>query len=379
MYLEKLKLTNYRNYQLVDEKFSPKFNILFGRNAQGKTNLLEAIYYLSTGRSYRPVRDCQLIRWDKDFFVIDSFFCNERGTNRLEIKYSNSDGIRPSEKEIHINGVLKKKTAEWLGRFNSVLFAPEDLYIVKGSPAERRRLIDDDISQISPLYYQKIQRYTRILNQRNHLLRRICAHKANYDELQVWNHQFCETGAQIIAKRLQVLEKLTPLTRLMHRKLTGGEENLEIRYMYGRRTELRTQQGNVPELEEMLLAEAMKQQKEEIIRGGTLFGPHRDDYAILLNGADLKAYGSQGQHRTAVLAVKLAELEFFKAETGEYPVLLLDDVLSELDEKRRERLVGTLMDKDIQCFITTTEELAPDQRMNNAARFFIRQGKMFLE
>ncbi|PKM88291.1 MAG: DNA replication/repair protein RecF [Firmicutes bacterium HGW-Firmicutes-12] len=369
MYIENFKLIKYRNYDYIDENFSKNFNILIGLNAQGKTNLLEAIYYLSTGKSYRPVRDNDLIKWNSNFFNINGIFCNCIGKIQLEIIYKNTDIVN---KEVRINGIKKNKISELLGNFTSVLFAPEDLYIIKGSPADRRRLLDNDIAQVSPVYFIKMQKYNRILNQRNSLLRKICKNRGSIDELEIWNQQFIELSKDIIQRRLKVLEKLVPLTRLMQRKLTNGEENLEIKYLFSKKEEIKSNN----DIDELLNAEYENLRKEEIIRGITLFGPHRDDYSILLNGMNLKSFGSQGQHRTAVLAIKLAELEFFKAETGEYPVLLLDDVLSELDKNRREHLIQTIKNKEIQCFITTTENLTVELDNSSAKRFNINQGKL---
>jgi len=369
LYLENLRLINYRNYEFLKENFSKNFNILVGLNAQGKTNLLESIYYLSTGRSYRPVRDLQLIRMNNDFFKIDGTFSNSSGQIQIEINFKNTDIVT---KEVKINGVVKNKISELLGIFNSVLFAPEDLYIIKGSPAERRKLIDSDIAQVSPVYFTKIQKYARILNQRNHLLRNFNRNKGSLEELQIWDQQFIEVSKEIIQRRLKVLEKLVPLTRLMQRKLTDGKENIEIKYLFSKREEIKSSSN----IEELLFLEGERLKKEEIARGITLFGPHRDDFSILLNGMNLKYFGSQGQHRTAVLAIKLAELEFFKAETGEYPVLLLDDVLSELDQNRREHLIQTIKNKEIQCFITTTEELPIGLDNCSVTRFNIEQGKL---
>lgn len=371
MYLESIKLINYRNYEDISQTFAPSFNILVGMNAQGKTNLIEAIYYLSTGRAYRPARDAQLVRWNSDFFVIAGKATNKNGSIDLEIRFRNS---LVTSKEIRINGVKKNRVSELLGIFTSVLFAPEDINIIKGAPGERRRIIDNDIAQVSPAYYLNLQKYARILNQRNSLLKKITtAKKGTREELEVWNEQYIAASEEIIKKRLQGLEKLGPLTRLMQRKLTGGKENLEIKYLLDKRIEVKDKE-NLSLLLKTLLD---KYREEEIIRGQSLWGPHRDDFSILLNGSNLKFYGSQGQHRTAVLALKLAELEFFKAETGEYPVLLLDDVLSELDENRREYLVDTIKNKDIQCFISTTEEFPEKLKITGEKRIIINGGQLF--
>ena len=372
MYIQKLRLDNYRNYETLETVFSPHVNIFTGANAQGKTNLLEAIYYLATGKAYRPVRDMHLIQWNCSFFRISGEIANKQGASKLDIVVR-ADGI--NSKEIRINGIKINKMSELLGNFTAVLFAPEDLNIVKGPPGERRRLLDNDISQASPGYFVKLQQYNRILSQRNHLLKRMQqTRRAGNGELGIWNMQLLNSSIEIIKKRMCFLEKLTPLTRLMHRKLTDGQENVEIKYLLNRTQEIK----NDAHIQTMLETEMDKNMKEEINRGVTLWGPHRDDLLFILNGNDLKNCGSQGQHRTAALAVKLAEIEYIKAEAGEFPVLLLDDVLSELDKYRRKQLIGTIFEKIIQCFITATERPSMDiKAASQLKEFEIRQGKVF--
>lgn len=366
--MQKLKLLNYRNYLLLNTDFSPQVNLLVGMNAQGKTNLLEGIYYLATGKAYRPAKDSQLIKWDSEFFRILGEVINKNGKNKIDVLYRQ---VSQAPKEIKINGLKIAKSGELLGNLTSVLFAPEDLYIIKGSPGERRRLIDNDISQVSPGYYIRIQRFNRILNQRNHLLKRLKEKKNGLNELNIWDQQYLELSKEIIEKRINVLEKITPLTRLMQRKLTEGTENLEIKYLLNREKEVKRGDN----IQKLLYEEMDKYKKEELIKGISLWGPHRDDLLFLLNGNDLRCFGSQGQHRSSVLAVKLAELEFFRGETGEYPVLLLDDVMSELDYSRRELLMKTIQEKGIQCFITTTEDLDGSFEINTSVkRFMIKQG-----
>lgn len=372
MYLQKLELTNYRNYEKINNDFSSQINIFCGLNAQGKTNLLEAIYYLSTGKSYRPVRDMQLVKWNNSTFCIRGEVKNKYGLVGLEVLYDNR---RENSKEVRVNGVKISKITELLGHLTSVLFAPEDLAIIKGKPGERRKILDNSILQVNPGCYREFQQYTRLLNQRNHFLKNMYPRYKGSDELEIWNQQFIDVGAEIIKKRLQVLEKLTPLTRLMNRRLTNYQDNLEIKYVFNKKTEIKKGDN----IRNKLLDEMEQYRSEEIKRGMTLWGPHRDDILIVLNGNDLKFYGSQGQHRTAVLAVKLAEVEFIKAETGEFPVLLLDDVLSELDQHRREYLLDTILSKEIQCFITTTEENLSfnfNNKKTAVRRFYINNGKI---
>ncbi|MFY9173958.1 MAG: DNA replication/repair protein RecF [Peptococcia bacterium] len=368
MYLERLILQKYRNYEFLDQIFKAQVNILIGLNAQGKTNLLEAVYYLTGGKTYRAARDQQLKNWDAPYFIVKGILQNKLGQKEIEIRYRED---RPSSKEIRINGVTIRKTSELFGQLTAVLFAPEDLSMIKGAPAERRRLLDYDISQVSPIYYSKLQKHNRLLNQRNHLLKRHWEKRRQLAELEVWNEQYLQACVDIVNKRVQALEKLAPLARLMQRRLTAGQESIEIKYMLCRKYEVK----KVEEIRELLIKEMNSMEEEEIRRGLTLWGPQRDDLKILVNGTDLKLFGSQGQHRTAVLAIKLAELEFFKAETGEYPILLLDDVLSELDQKRREQLIDTIRDRNIQCFITTTEDLEFNKdEQTTVQKYYIRQG-----
>lgn len=371
MYLEKLALLNYRNYESLNINFAAQINILLGSNAQGKTNLIEAIYYLAIGRAYRAVRESQLIKWGQQHFTIAGEVNSKIGKNGMKIIFRDQNTVSPASKQIEVNGIKIRKMADFFGNLTAVLFAPEDLYIVKGAPAERRKLLDNDISQVSPGYYIKLQQYNKILTQRNHLLKRIAKREKGFEELEIWNMQFVEISASIVQKRLQVLEKLTPLTRLMQRKLTGGQENLEFKYLFNRQQELK----NGDDIKEALNDELKRVRNDEIIRGITLCGPHRDDLLLTLNNTNLKSYGSQGQHRTAVLAIKLAELEFFKGESGEYPLLLLDDVLSELDRERREHLIKIIQEKAIQCFITTAEDVNFLWKNNkNVASFYVKHG-----
>ena len=378
MYLEKLSLSNYRNYESLIKNFSAQINVLKGANAQGKTNLLEAIYYLAIGKAYRSIREDQLIKWGNDRFLIRGQVRNKAGQINLEVNFQDQQQtgkfpLSKVKKEINVNGIKIRRMADFLGNLTAVLFAPENLNIVKGAPLERRKLLDNDISQVSPGYFLKLQQYNKILRQRNHLLRRIAESRRGLEDLEIWDIQLKAAGESIIKKRLEVLEKLTPLTRLMQRKITGGKENLEFKYFFNRKWEVK----NGYDINDLFTQEIKRVRKEELIRGQTLWGPHRDDFLLTVNGINLKLYGSQGQNRTAVLAIKLAELEFFKGESGEYPLLLLDDVLSELDRERREHLLNIIQNKAIQCFITTTEDVDlfwGNRNKCNSASFDVEAG-----
>ncbi|HHY06065.1 MAG TPA: DNA replication/repair protein RecF [Clostridia bacterium] len=374
MYLEKISLTNYRNYESLEINFSEQINLFRGPNAQGKTNLLEAIYYLAIGRAYRPIREDQLIKWGHNHCLLKGEVKNKIGRVNLEVilcDLEQAQKLKRAKKEIKVNGLKIRRMTDFFGNLTAVLFAPENLNIVKGAPSARRKLLDNDISQVSPSYYLQLQKYNQILKQRNFLLKKIRKSGRDYAELEIWDLQLKKVGEKIIQKRLEVLEKLTPLTRLMQRKLTGGRENLEFRYFLNRETEIKKGAN----LKSIINEEFAKVKEKELERGITLWGPHRDDFLLTVNGINLKLYGSQGQHRTAVLAIKLAELEFFKSESGEYPLLLLDDVLSELDQERREYLLEIILSKAIQCFITTTEDVSSFfKNDDNFTSFYVQNG-----
>jgi DNA replication and repair protein RecF len=372
MLLQSLNLKNYRNYQEFSCDFSPSLNVFQGPNAQGKTNLIESIYYLSIGKSYRPVKEDQLIRWEQKSFFVSGKIKNKLGVLSMDVSF---DRMAKPARQICVEGLKVVRSSDILGNLNSVLFAPEDLFMIKGSPQERRSFLDYDISQISSSYFLELQKYRRLLFQRNHLLKQIHFGQCDKAGLSVWDEQLLTSASQIIHKRLQTLEKLSPLMRLTQRKLTEGAENIDIKYLLNRKRELKISDDIAAALKEI----QKEMFQEEIRQGMTLWGPHRDDLSIVVNGTDLKLYGSQGQHRTTVLALKLSELEFFRGESGEYPILLLDDVMSELDERRRNELIQFIQSKEIQCFITTTDSIGVFKKYEKETRVYqIQAGKIHL-
>lgn len=360
MQITQLDLVSYRNYRHQKVCFGPSLNLLTGNNAQGKTNLIEALYYFSIGRAYRSSREEQLVPWGENLFEIRAEFFGKQGKSNIEIKYC----LSPKKtKEFLLGGLPLQKKAQMSGLITSVLFAPENLTIVKGSPLERRRFLDYDLTQMSHLYASALVKYQRLLNQRNALLKKMryegISPRHSKSQMEIWNQQLIETGSQLIKKRLETLDKLNPLTRLMQRKISGGEENIELKYLYCQNKKIHS----ALDIKGLLSQSAEESWKEDLRLGSTQWGPHRDDFLLTYNGKDLKSYGSQGQQRSAVLALKLAELELFRGETGEYPLLLLDDVLSELDTNRQKMLVEIIQDKAIQCFITSTETSLFDASM----------------
>ncbi len=391
MLVERVYLKNYRNLKAVLLDFNSDLNIILGANGQGKTNLLEALYYLSTGKSHRTSRDIELINKDKE---VDKFVVQARIKKRDELMEKLAVAVSAREKIYRINDDRVERLADFLGRLNAVIFSPEDLKLVKGSPSQRRDFLDNEVSQVSPSYYEKLKRYEKILRQRNNLLKDIRAGRRKKGEmLAVFTEELTRTGSKIIAKRLEVVEKLKILARLQQRKLTENRENLKIEYELSFEESLSTSgssgssgsprgstDGNsnnarnfsrliadfegseedCKTLEKAFRQELNSNLETEIERGYTLAGPHRDDLCLTLNDFDVRKYGSQGQQRTVALALKLSELEFMKSEQGEYPVLLLDDVFSELDSLRRQAVVD-LIGSRIQTFITTTDkELVQD-------------------
>lgn len=343
MRVNRLILRDFRNYNKLAIEFSANVNIFIGENAQGKTNILEAIYLGAVGRSHRTNEDDDLVNWDQNSSNIEIFFNRQGVNNKIKFRIT-----KEQKKEITFNDFVIKPR-ELIGSLTAVLFSPEDLWLIKGAPALRRRFLDIEISQAVPAYYRHLLQYNRILNQRNNLLKKIRERKSTVDLLESWDTQLANNAVLIVNKRNEALKKLGMLANLMHRKITSSKENLTIGYYQSGAAENITQN-----LYEWYIEQLGKSRDIDIVRGSTSVGPHRDDIILNVNGKDLRNFGSQGQQRTGVLALKLAELEFLKSETGEYPVLLLDDVMSELDGKRREQLLAFIHER-IQTFITATD------------------------
>lgn len=347
MRAERLELYGFRNYQAQTVSLVPDINIFLGPNAQGKTNILEAFYYAALGHSHRTQSDGDLIGWQAAEARVRVDFLRLDVPNKVELFFP-----REKRRQAMLNG-QKVTTKGLIGALNVVFFSPEDLFIIKGAPQGRRRFLDMELSQASPSYYHQLSVYTRLLTQRNSLLKAIRERRSRRDQLLLWDEQLCQAAAAVVAKRRQAVERLTLLANLMQRRLSGGKENLQVFY------EIKANEAAPKVTEELVLwYNKMLRNVEEldILRGSTSIGPHRDDLVFSVNGVNLKAYGSQGQQRTGVLALKLAELEFLHGETGEYPLLLLDDVMSELDRWRRSELLNFISRKHIQTLITATDE-----------------------
>lgn len=345
LHMEKLALHHFRNYKILTLTLDRNLNVFFGANAQGKTNLLEAIVFVASGRSFRTKRETELIRWEAKACQVSALIARGESTEKLQLLLS-----REPAKKTYFSAGKPVKRAHYLGRLLTVLFTPEDLAIIKGAPQQRRNFLDELISKVSPVFEAELQRYSQILRQKNQLLRTYGEKIFASPELASWNEQLARQGAKIITRRLFVLRRLNLLARLAHRRLTQGEETLELTY---HSAVFLPEKNEEKEIEAALLAGMQEKSKQETKTKQTLVGPHRDEILPCINGVNARLYASQGQQRTAVLALKLAEMEFLKGESGEYPLLLLDDVFSELDSLRRKSLVEAI-DGRVQTFLTGT-------------------------
>ncbi|MEN8078967.1 DNA replication/repair protein RecF [Clostridioides difficile] len=336
MFIKRLQMLNYRNYNVLDINLGPHVNVFMGDNAQGKTNILEGIYYCAFARSHRTSKDRELINWNADNALLSVSVGKERLDKRIDISI-----LKDGKKAIQINKIKIKKIGELFGNFNVVMFSPEDLKIIKDSPGVRRKFIDMELCQLNPKYYYNLVQYNKVLNERNSILRN---RNINKDILDVYDMQLVEFGYNIIMERLEYIKKLNKYSDKIHSDITSGKEKIEFKY-----TSTIKDLENIKENFYSLLEKNRVRDSE---RGITTVGPHRDDFIVLINDIDTKSYGSQGQQRTAVLTIKFSSLKIIKELTGEHPVLLLDDVLSELDFSRKRYILSTI--GDIQTIITCT-------------------------
>ncbi|SET74891.1 DNA replication and repair protein RecF [Oceanobacillus limi] len=366
MHIEELKLKNYRNYDQLELSFDDKVNVIIGENAQGKTNLMEAIYLLAFTKSHRTPREKELIQWEKDFSKIEGRINKRNRTFPLEIVISTKG------KKAKLNRIEQKRLSDYIGSLNVVMFAPEDLSLVKGSPQIRRRFIDMELGQIQPTYIYHLGQYQKILKQRNHLLKQMQYRKTeDRTMLRVMTEQMVEHAAIILERRFSFLELLRKWATPIHRGISRDLETLEIRYSP---TIEVLEDANKEKIESIYLHKFQEMEEKEMERGTTLLGPHRDDLIFYVNDKDVQTYGSQGQQRTTALSMKLAEIELIHNEVGEYPILLLDDVLSELDDYRQSHLLNTIQGK-VQTFVSTTSvDGINHETLNKAELFSVMNG-----
>lgn len=334
MIIKSLELADYRNYEDLVIHFDRGTNILIGDNAQGKTNILEAIYVAATTKSHKGSKDSEMIRFDREEGHIRTILEKDGVSVRIDMHLRKN-----KSKGIAVDGNKLKKAADLLGLCNVVLFSPEDLSIIKDGPSERRRFVDMELCQLDSFYLYNLNNYNKIVNQRNKLLKDMIMNSSLQETLSIWDMQLVSFGSKMIERRILFVEQLNEIIYEIHKRLTGGREEIKIVY---------EPNVSIEDFESRLKGSQMRDIKAKI----TSVGPHRDDFCFMVDGIDIRRYGSQGQQRTAALSLKLAEIELVKKITGDTPILLLDDVLSELDCKRQNQLLGSI--EEIQTIITCT-------------------------
>lgn len=368
MRIKRLKVENFRNLEKLDIEFSDGVNIIYGNNAQGKTNIIEAIYIFSFGKSFRANRDIELLKFDKEYFVSNIEIMKK--DRELEMDFG-FDKIS-NKKMIKVNGVIQKKISDIIGKLNVVVFKPEDIKIVTDAPSVRRKYIDYLISSISKGYLENITKYKKVLEERNNLLKEIkiklkgnrVLEKNDEDFLDVYDKLLSKLNCEIYNERKRIIEKLNNYIYGIHLKLTENyinNEKLHIKYV-----------SNVEEDIQKMYNNLIKSRLNDINKGYTSFGIHRDDYIISINSLDVSIYGSQGQKKSSIISLKLSELKVIEEVIGEKPVLLLDDYMSELDERRRLKFLDII--EDIQIIITTTHKISIDGKEN--IYFYVDNGKI---
>lgn len=369
MKLSRIKLENFRNYKELDIEFADGLTILQGQNGQGKTNVLEAIFLLSVAKSHRTNNDREMISWGEEYAVIKGQIQKKDYDFPLELI------LNPKGKIAKYNHLEQQKLSQFIGHLNVVLFAPEDLQLIKGSPSFRRRFIDTEIGQAHPVYLNNLLEYQKILQQRNSYLKEHGGHSA-FDPIyyEVITEQLIEKAVNVISDRLEFVEKLTHLANGIHKEIGLDSDELVIEYVSSASSKF--DYKNPSYLKEQFIEAFKEGIDREKQRGYTIYGPHRDDLKFFLNDKEAQLYASQGQQRTIILALKLAELELLKEIIGEYPILLLDDVLSELDS-RRQQLLMELIEERVQTFLTTTsvEDLDLDN-LHSAQVLTVNQGQI---
>lgn len=345
MKLTELQLKNFRNYDEVSLEFGDGVHIFIGENAQGKTNLMEAIYTLAMTKSHRTTQDRELIGWQKEEALLKGRVSKKTSTVPLELRFSKKG------KMARVNHLEQKKLSSYLGQLNVILFAPENLELVKGAPANRRRFMDMELGQMNPIYLHELVEFQKLVKQRNAYLKQLSLKKASADlYLDVLTQQLIAKASVVVFQRLAFMKQLEVLARPIHETLSLGREVFAVKYQ----TTLAVEKGmTLEQLQALYEAQFQQVQKRELEQATTLVGPHRDDVIFYVNDKPVQTYGSQGQQRSTVLSLKLAEIELMREATGEYPLLLLDDVLSELDDNRQTHLIKAIENK-VQTFITTT-------------------------
>lgn len=336
MYINKIKLKNFRNYEEQEIELNKNINIFYGDNAQGKTNIIESIYISSIGKSFRTSKDIELIKFNEEYAQIFLEYTKTDREGKIKIEIAD-------KKSLYVNSIKIKKLSELLGNINIVLFTPDDINVLREGPQARRKFLDIMISQLRPNYIHNLNMYMKTIDQRNNYLKQIKNENKKEDMLEIWDEKLAEYGEKIYIYRNEFIEKIKEKINKIHEGITEGKEEIKIEYT-----------SNCKEKEEYLKS-LQNNRKLDIIRGYTSKGIHRDDFLTYINNKPINVYGSQGQNRTAVLTLKIAELQVIKDEIGEYPILLLDDFMSELDEKRRKNFLQNI--ENTQVIITCTDKM----------------------
>lgn len=354
MWISKIKINNFRNYELQEINLEKNINVFYGENAQGKTNIIESIFLCSMGRSFRTNKDKEMIKLNSENASIEIEYQKTDRDGKIKIELGN-------KKNVFINGIKIKKLSELLGNINVVIFTPDDINILKGGPQNRRKFLDIMISQLKPNYMHNLNLYLKTLEQRNNYLRQIREENKDEKLLEIWDEKLAEYAFIISKYRNEYIEKIKEKIKKIHNEITDNKEEIEIEYI--------TECDN----KENFLNLLKGRRKLDIIKGFTTKGIHRDDFVIYINKKRLDIYGSQGQHRTAILSLKLSELNIIEEEIGEYPILLLDDFMSELDQKRRNHFLEKI--DNTQVIITCTDKI--DIENKNILIYNVNNGNVF--
>lgn len=353
MWINKIKINNFRNYNNEEINLNKNINVFYGENAQGKTNIIEAIFLCSMGKSFRAKQDKEMIKLNENNSIVEIEFFKSDRDGKIKIQLGN-------RKTVFVNGIKIKKLSELLGNLNVVMFTPDDINILKGGPQNRRRFLDIMISQLKPNYMHNLRLYAKTLEQRNNYLKQIKEENKPEEMLDIWDEKLAEYAFSISNYRNDFMEKIKNKIKKIHSEITDNREDIEIEYL----TEC---------LDKKNYLNLLKQRRKlDIIKSYTTKGIHRDDFNIYINKKELSIYGSQGQHRTAMLSLKLSEVNIIEDEIGEKPVLLLDDFMSELDSKRRNHFLEKI--NDTQVIITCTDKI--DIEKNKILIYNVNDGKV---
>lgn len=354
MWIDKISINNFRNYKNQEIKLNKKINIFYGENAQGKTNIIESIFFCSIGKSFRTNKDKELINLNEESCNINITFNKKDRDGKIKVNIGN-------KKEIYINEIKIKKLSELLGNINVVLFTPDDINILKGGPQNRRKFLDIMISQLRPKYMYIYTLYNKALEERNNYLKKIKTENKKEDLLELWDQQLAEYGEIIYKYRSEFINKIKEKIKDIHYNITKNKEEIKIEYI-----------SDCVD-KEKYLSFLKERRKLDIIKGYTTRGIHRDDFIISINNLPVNIYGSQGQTRTSILSLKLSELQVIYDEIGENPILLLDDFMSELDEKRRNNFLENI--KETQVIITCTDKILLKEEEHSL--FNVKEGQIY--